>query len=89
MRQGLGKAISLLLCVLSPSLAGATGPALTGADVAKQVEQALNEAGVAASLSGRLPAAAPAPAGPSAAGAGPAPPAGGNRRRTRRKNTRA
>ncbi len=47
------------------------------------------KAGVAASLSGRLPAAAPAPAGPAAAGAGPAPPAGGNRRRTRRKNTRA
>jgi flagella basal body P-ring formation protein FlgA len=50
MRQGLGKVISLLLCVSLPNLAGATGPALTGADVAKQVEQALNEVGVAASL---------------------------------------
>jgi hypothetical protein len=47
------------------------------------------KARVAASLSGRIPAAAPAPAGPPAAGAGPAPPAGGNRRRTRRRNTRA
>jgi flagella basal body P-ring formation protein FlgA len=45
---GLGRAISLVMVLVPPTMAQAAGPALTGADVALQVEQALKDAGIAA-----------------------------------------